>query len=112
MRICKFIGVLERYNTGNKDFVYNDRFVDKEHAWRHSLWCEFMFRHLELAKDLPAPYGVIFVPIDDNEVFHLGLLMNRVFGESNWISTMIWQKSYGGGAKAKHIVELHEYALC
>ncbi len=100
------------YNTGNRDFIYNDRFVDKEDSYRHSKWLEFMYRRLELAKELLREDGVIFVSIDDNEVFHLGLLMEQVFGEENWISTLIWKKSYGGGAKAKHVVGLHEYVLC
>ena len=100
------------YNTGNRDFVYNDRFVDKDHAWRHSMWLEFMFQRLTLAKDLLAPDGAIFVSIDDNEIFHLGLLMNEVFGEGNFVANIIWKKSYGGGSKAKHFVGLHEYVLC
>ncbi|MGN6519088.1 MAG: site-specific DNA-methyltransferase, partial [Dokdonella sp.] len=100
------------YNTGNRDFVYNDRFVDKSHRFRHSLWLEFMYRRLALARDLLAEDGVIFVSIDDNEMFRLGMLMDRVFGEDNWIETLVWKKSYGGGAKAKHVVGLHEYILC
>ncbi|MBP8804736.1 MAG: site-specific DNA-methyltransferase, partial [Pseudoxanthomonas sp.] len=66
------------YNTGNRDFVYNDRFVDKTHRFRHSLWLEFMYRRLVLAKELLADDGVIFVSIDDNELFRLGMLMDRV----------------------------------
>jgi|694.fasta_scaffold90029_4 adenine-specific DNA-methyltransferase len=100
------------YNTGNRDFVYNDRFVEKDHNWRHSLWLEFMFQRLTLARDLLAQDGAIFVSIDDNEIFHLGLLMNEVFGEGNLLANVIWKKSYGGGSKAKHFVGLHEYVLC
>lgn len=100
------------YNTGNRDFVYNDRFVDREDSWRHSTWCEFMWQRLTLAKDLLREDGVIFVSIDDNEVAPLRLMMDRVFGTENWVSTLIWKKSYGGGAKAKHVVGLHEYILC
>ncbi len=100
------------YNTGNRDFVYNDRFVDKTHRFRHSLWLEFMYRRLSLAKELLADDGVIFVSIDDNEIFRLGMLMDRVFGEANLIQTLVWKKSYGGGAKTKHVVGLHEYVLC
>ena len=99
------------YNTGNKDFVYNDHFVDKDDLWRHSKWCEFMYQRLTLAKDLLRQDGVVFVSIDDNEFPYLTLLMNKVFGEANWISTLIWKKSYGGGAKANHVVGLHEYVL-
>lgn len=69
------------YNTGNRDFVYNDRFFDKTHRFRHSVWLEFMYRRLTLSRDLLHPDGVIFVSIDDNELFPLGMLMNRVFGE-------------------------------
>ena len=100
------------YNTGNRDFVYNDSFVDREDLWRHSKWCEFMHQRLTLARDLLTEDGVIFVSIDDNEMFQLGLLMNKVFGAGNWVSTLIWKKSYGGGSKAKHVVGLHEYILC
>jgi len=100
------------YNTGNRDFVYNDRFVDRTHRFRHSLWLEFMYQRLLLAKELLADDGVIFVSIDDNELFRLGMLMEQVFGENNWIQTIVWKKSYGGGAKSKHVVGLHEYVLC
>jgi adenine-specific DNA-methyltransferase len=82
------------YNTGNRDFVYNDRFVDKDHNWRHSLWLEFMFQRLTLARDLLAQDGAIFVSIDDNEIFHLGLLMNEVFGEDNFLAAIAWEKRY------------------
>ena len=80
------------YNTGNRDFVYNDRFVDANDAWRHSTWCEFMYQRLLLAKDLLTQDGVIFVSIDDNEMPALGLLMKRIFGESNFIATFIWKR--------------------
>jgi adenine-specific DNA-methyltransferase len=95
------------YNTGNRDFVYNDRFVDKEDSWRHSKWCEFMFQRLMLARDLLAPDGVIVVSIDDNEIFSLGLLMNRVFGETNFLANVVWQhsvqpKGYSGKVSVHH----------
>lgn len=99
------------YNTGNRDFIYNDRFVDKEDAYRHSKWLEFMYRRLELAKELLAEDGVIFVSIDDNEVFNLGLLMNRVFSEQNHIATVIWQKVYSPKNTAQHFSDDHEYVL-
>lgn len=98
------------YNTGNRDFIYNDRFIDKEDTYRHSKWLEFMYRRLELAKELLAEDGVIFVSIDDNEVFNLGLLMNRVFGESNHIATCVWQKRYSRENRGA-IGDAHEYLL-
>lgn len=99
------------YNTGNRDFVYNDRFVDKTHRFRHSLWLEFMYRRLTLAKELLADDGVIFVSIDDNEIFRLGMLMDRVFGEDNFIANVIWQKAYAPKNSAKHFSDDHEYVL-
>ncbi|MCW4473683.1 site-specific DNA-methyltransferase [Xanthomonas sp. H13-6] len=99
------------YNTGNRDFVYNDRFIDKTHRFRHSLWLEFMYRRLQLAKELLADDGVIFVSIDDNELFRLGMLMDRVFGENNFVANVIWQKAYAPKNSAKHFSDDHEYII-
>ena len=55
------------YNTGNKDFVYNDKFVDSEDDYRHSKWLSFMDRRLRIARRLLSDKGVIFISIDDNE---------------------------------------------
>jgi adenine-specific DNA-methyltransferase len=98
------------YNTGNRDFVYNDRFVDKDHSWRHSLWIEFMHQRLMLARDLLAQDGAIFVSIDDNEIFHLGMLMNEVFGENNFVANVIWQKRTSPDARLR-LGAGHEYVL-
>ena len=100
------------YNTGNRDFIYNDRFVDKEDNYRHSKWLEFMYRRLELAKELLREDGVIFVSIDDNEVFHLGLLMEQVFGGANFIANVIWQKVDSPKNTAQHFSDDHEYIIC
>lgn len=69
------------YNTGNKDFIYNDSFVDKEDSFRHSKWLSFMSRRLKLAKQLLSDKGVIFISIDDNEASQLKLLCDEIFGE-------------------------------
>lgn len=98
------------YNTGNRDFIYNDSFIDKDDNYRHSKWLEFMFRRLELAKELLTEDGVIFVSIDDNEVFHLGLLMEQVFGEASKVATCIWQKRYSRENRGS-IGDAHEYLL-
>ena len=98
------------YNTGNRDFLYNDRFIDKDDLWRHSKWLEFMFQRLTLAHDLLAEDGAAFIHIDDNEVFNLGLLMNKVFGESNFIANCIWQKRYSRENR-EAIGDAHEYVL-
>lgn len=98
------------YNTGNRDFVYNDRFVDKTHRFRHSLWLEFMYRRLQLAKELLADDGVIFVSIDDNELFRLGMLMDRVFGPDRKLACIAWQTDGNFDNQAKIKIS-HEYVL-
>lgn len=99
------------YNTGSKDFVYNDHFVDATHRYRHSLWLDFMYRRLMLARDLLADDGVIFVSIDDNELYRLGMLMDRVFGEANFVANVIWQKVYSPKNSAQHFSDDHEYIV-
>ena len=79
------------YNTGNKDFVYNDQFVDKEDSYRHSKWLSFMSKRLRIAKRLLSDKGVIFISIDDDEQAQLKLLCDEVFGNSNFMGNIIWQ---------------------
>ena len=99
------------YNTGNKDFKYNDSFVDKEDSYRHSKWLSFMHKRLLLAKRLLSEKGVIFISIDDNEVSQLRLLCNQILGEDNFIAELIWKSKSGGAADAKFIATDHEYIL-
>jgi len=99
------------YNTGNRDFIYNDRFIDKDDAYRHSKWLEFMYRRLELAKELLTEDGVIFVSIDDNEVFHLGLLMEQIFGTSNFMACIAWEKRYTRSNNAKLFYSLKDWII-
>ncbi len=81
------------YNTGNKDFKYNDSFVDKEDSYRHSKWLSFMNKRLKIAKRLLNQNGVIFISIDDYEVGQLKLICNEVLGESNFVGQWNWFKS-------------------
>ena len=83
------------YNTGNKDFVYNDQFVDKEDSYRHSKWLSFMAKRLRIAKQLLSDKGVIFISIDDNEQAQLKLLCDEIFGEKNFVSKFDWRKKTG-----------------
>lgn len=83
------------YNTGNKDFVYNDSFVSSDDSFRHSKWLAFMESRLTLAKELLKNTGVIIVAIGDDEHHRLRMLMDQVFGEQNFISNVVWQ----GGRK-------------
>lgn len=100
------------YNTGNKDFVYNDRYVDKEDKYRHSKWLNFMEKRLLLAKELLKETGAIFISIDDNEMAQLKLLCDRVFGEENFVANAIWEKIHSSKNDAKYFSENHEYLVC
>ncbi|MFC1936169.1 site-specific DNA-methyltransferase, partial [Chloroflexota bacterium] len=135
----KMIYIDPPYNTGNDSFVYPDKFSEsreeylkrindkdedglviregifrvnsKESGRYHSNWLSMMYPRLFLARNLLCEDGVIFVSVDDNEVHNLRILMNEIFGEENFIDTIIWKKRYGGGAKEKYLVSLHEYIL-
>ena len=71
------------YNTGNKDFIYNDHYVDKEDTYRHSKWLSFMDKRLKIAKQLLSEKGVIYISIDDNEIAQLKILCDEIFNENN-----------------------------
>jgi adenine-specific DNA-methyltransferase len=120
------------YNTG-KDFVYSDNYNEERKTyWEqtggveagikvdtnpdsdgryHSNWLNMIYPRLLLARQLLKDNGVIFVSIDDNEAHNLRKVMDEVFGEENFLTQLIWKKAYGGGAKSKHSVVLHEYIL-
>lgn len=98
------------YNTGNKDFVYNDSFVDSEDGYRHSKWLSFMHKRLKIAKRLLSDRGVIFISIDDNEQANLKLLCDEVFGENNAIGPII-QNKLNAKNDTLNIQKNHEYIL-
>lgn len=100
------------YNTGNNDFCYNDRFINSDDEYRHSMWLSFMKKRLRIAKKLLSESGVIFISIDDNEVANLILLCNDkdLFGEQNHIAT-ICRQAIKGGSRAANIKTVHDYVL-
>lgn len=100
------------YNTGNKDFTYNDRFVDAEDGYRHSKWLSFMSKRLKLARELLSDDGVIFISIDDNEQANLKLLCDSIFGENNFITQFIWEKTQHFGRQKINFYSNCEYVLC
>lgn len=100
------------YNTGNKDFVYNDSFVDKEDSFRHSKWLSFMSKRLRIAKQLLSEHGVIFISIDENEVATLRLLGDEIFLPQNFVGQWNWFKSATPPALSKKIKRTIEYILC
>ena len=135
----KMIYIDPPYNTGSDSFIYPDRFQEskedylrrindladdgtlmregffrknsKESGHYHSNWLSMMLPRLYIARNLLREDGVIFVSCDDNEVHNLRCLMNEVFGEENFIDCIVWKKRYGGGAKEKFLVTVHEYVL-
>ena len=100
------------YNTGNKDFVYNDKFVDKEDSYRHSKWLSFMSKRLRIAKQLLSDKGMIFISIDDNEQAQLKLLCNDLFGEKNFVVDLVWSNQEGGGSSDSKLFRIkHEHII-
>ncbi len=99
------------YNTGNKDFVYDDSFVDNTDGFRHSKWLSFMASRLSIAKNLLSSEGAIFISIDSNEYAQLKMLCDDIFDDSNYIGTLIWRKKTGGGQTDDFFVTEHEYVL-
>ena len=121
------------YNTGN-DFVYNDDFartaaeddleagnVDElglryrkntdSNGKFHSDWCSMIYSRLLVAHSLLAEDGVIFISIDDHEVRNLRNICDEVFGEGNYISTLIWERAYSPKNDAKYISNSHDYIV-
>ena len=97
------------YNTGNNDFIYNDKFVDKEDSFRHSKWLSFMEKRLKLAKNLLKSSGAIFISIDDNEQAPLRMLCDEIFGESNFVACLVWEKKKKGSHLDSSIINIKEY---
>ena len=121
------------YNTGN-EFIYPDKYaetletylaytgqIDREGvkfstnsdvAGRyHSRWLNMMYPRLYLARNLLREDGVIFVSCDDHEVHNLRAVLNEVFGEENFVATIIWQKVYSPKNSARHFSEDHDYLV-
>ncbi len=111
------------YNTGNEGWAYNDnvnspmmqdwlgKTVDREDLTRHDKWCCMMLPRLKLLRELLRGDGAIFVSIDDNEVHRLRCLMDEVFGEENFVATVIWEKVYSPKSSAKYLSENHDFIV-
>lgn len=101
------------YNTGRKDFVYDDVFVDANDSFRHSKWLSFMEQRLKIAKDLLSDKGVIFVSIDDNEFSQLKLLLDQLLGYENFVASLVWEtkREAKGIPPIKMCVTNQEYVL-
>ena len=99
------------YNTGNKDWVYNDHYVGANDRWRHSQWLEFLYRRLTLARDLLTPDGVILVSINDENRARLELLMDEVF-PGRRLGSITWRTRQGSNADQQCFLSVdHEHIL-
>ncbi len=130
----KMIYIDPPYNTG-KDFIYRDNFkvplkdylektgqIDSEgkklttntetSGRYHSDWLNFMYPRLFLARNLLSDDGVIFISIDDNEVHHLRMIMDEIFGEENFVVNFIRRQNLAGKQDAKFIAFEHDYIVC
>lgn len=111
------------YNTGNEKWVYNDnvsspmhkdwlkKVVDKDDLTRHDKWLCMMWPRLVLLHELLSEDGAIFISIDDNEIHHLRAVMDEIWGEQNFIATIVWQKNYSPKNSAKFFSEDHDYIV-
>jgi len=114
------------YNTGNENWVYNDKVNspkikqwlgkvvgrDAEDLTRHDKWLCMMYPRLKLMKDLLTDDGAIFISIDDNEHCNLKQIMDEIFGELNFITNIIWQKKYTQSNDAKYFSNTHDFIVC
>ena len=90
------------YNTGGDGFAYKDTF-------RHSSWMTMVENRISASRQLLRQDGLFFSSIDRDENRNFLPLLFAIFGEENFVEEIVWQKAYGGGAKTKHINNLHEY---
>ncbi|MBK9235794.1 MAG: site-specific DNA-methyltransferase [Rhodoferax sp.] len=99
------------YNTGNKDWVYNDKYVGANDRWRHSQWLEFLYQRLVLARELLTSDGVILVSINDENRARLELLMDEVF-PGRRAGCFVWRvRSGGNDTKGALLSDNHEHVL-
>ena len=98
------------YNTGNKDWVYNDKFVGANDRWRHSQWLEFLYQRLTLARELLTSDGVILVSINDENRDRLGLLMEEVF-PGRRLGSLVWRTKDTGNDLSQRFSHVHEHVL-
>ena len=134
----KMIYIDPPYNTGNDSFVYDDGFAmspeefekvsnkydedgniqfdirkNNENNGRiHTDWLNMMYPRLKLSKDLLSEDGIIYISIDENECENLKKQCNEIFGENNFITSIIWQKKYSPQNDAKWFSDNHDYILC
>lgn len=99
------------YNTGSRDFRYDDVFVEKTDLFSHSKWLSFMENRLKIARRLLSSKGTIFISIDDNEQAPLKMLCDSIFGEELFVANISWQRTYSMRNDSKGIASEVEHIL-
>lgn len=99
------------YNTGKKDFIYDDKYIDKDDSYRHSKWLSFMYNRLHIARCLLTKKGVIFISIDDNELANLRLLCDSIFGEENFVAILSVENNPKGRKNSNYVSISNDYCL-
>ena len=130
----KMIYIDPPYNTGN-DFVYEDDFAQSTDEYLansgqydedgnrmvqntesngrfHTDWLNMIYPRLKLAKDLLTDDGVIFISMDDHEQENIKKICDEIFGESNFLAQVIWERAYSPVNLKKHFSESHDYIIC
>ena len=130
----KMIYIDPPYNTGN-DFVYEDDFAQSTDEYLensgqfdedgnrmvqntesngrfHTDWLNMIYPRLKLAKDLLSDDGVIFISMDDHEQENIKKICDEIFGESNFLAQVIWERAYSPVNLKKHFSESHDYIIC
>ena len=128
----KVIYIDPPYNTGN-DFVYHDDYMQSAEEYDehnrneegerfckntdsngrfHSDWCSMIYARLMVARSLLSEDGVIFISIDDNEQRNIKNICDEIFGESNFIANIVWERAYSPVNLKKHFSESHDYIIC
>jgi len=106
-----FIYIDPPYNTGARDWRYNNDYVDGEDPYRHTKWVSFMYHRLCLAKDLLMDDGIICVTIDDYEAPRLWMLLEEIYGENNHLGTVVIRNNPKGRMTQRKFSLVHEYAI-
>lgn len=98
------------YNTGNKDWIYNDHYMDPDNRFRHSTWLEFLYRRLSLARDLLAEDGVMLISINDDNRAILELLSKEAM-PGMWLGSLVWRTRDTTSAKDGNFSDVHDHIL-
>jgi len=99
------------YNTGARDWKYNNDYVDGEDLYRHTKWLSFMYHRINIAKNLLKPTGILCVTIDDYEMPRLWLLVEEIFSEANNLGVVAIRSNPKGRKTERKVSLIHEYAI-